>query len=344
MRRITIDNEARMNALNKAMWQALPGLIEEAEQDTETRVVVLRGAGTRAFSAGADISEFGEARTGKAAKAYDALNQTAFDTLWRCAKPTLAMISGYCMGGGLELALCCDLRLASDDAQFAIPAAKLGVGYNPRWFAPLLAVVQPAILKELIYTGRRINAEEALAIGALNEIRPAEELEAAASNKAKAIAANAPLSILAAKRAIDAHAHALSKAQLDELDELVAALFRERRLRRGPSRLCRKAPAEIQGQLSSCRSGPLGQKRQYACFEGLVANGLHVIAVDDIERLGARDQVGEALGRTADHVLGANRDQHGDAQAGDVFGRDGVAGRPNAGSERLEIAPCRLGE
>ena len=158
------------------------------------------------------------------------------------------MISGFCMGGGLELALCCDLRIASDDAQFAIPAAKLGVGYNPRWFAPLLAVVQAAALKDLIYTGRRIGADEALAIGALNGISPAKTLEADTRAKAEAIAANAPLSILAAKRAIDAHAQTLSPDQLSELDQLVEACFESADYAEGQAAFAQKRAPKFEGR------------------------------------------------------------------------------------------------
>lgn len=245
---LTFENEARMNALNEEMWAALPGLIGEAEADDDVRVVILRGAGSKAFSAGADISEFGTQRTGKAAKAYDRLNQAAFDALANCSKPTLAMISGFCMGGGLELALCCDLRLANEDAQFAIPAAKLGIGYNPRWFRPLLAVVQAAKLKDLIYTGRRLDAREALAIGMVNEVCEAEEFEARTLAMAQTIAANAPLSIRAAKQAIDAHAQALNSEQLAELDALVEACFDSDDYREGQAAFAEKRPPRFRGR------------------------------------------------------------------------------------------------
>lgn len=245
---LTFENEARMNALNEAMWAAIPDLIEQAEADEDVRVIVLRGAGTKAFSAGADISEFGTQRTGKAAKAYDQLNQAAFDALAHCAKPTLAMISGFCMGGGLELALCCDLRLANEEAQFSIPAAKLGIGYNPRWFRPLLAVVQAAKLKDLIYTGRRLDAGEALAIGMVNEVCASDAFEARTLGVAQTIAANAPLSIRAAKRAIDAHAQTLSQAQMAELDALVEACFDSDDYREGQAAFREKRPPHFRGR------------------------------------------------------------------------------------------------
>src|SRR5688500_13383669 len=138
---ILADNSARRNAFTAAMWRALPGLVAAAEADERVRVLVVRGAGEEAFSAGADISEFEAARTGENARDYDRLNHEAFAALTACAKPTLAMIHGPCLGGGLALAVCCDLRLAAQNAKFAIPAARLGIGYNPRWLRPLLAVV-----------------------------------------------------------------------------------------------------------------------------------------------------------------------------------------------------------
>ena len=140
---VIASNPARMNAFTAGMWKAVPEVLAEAEADPAIRVIVLRGRATRAFSAGADISEFDSARAGDAAAAYDALNDAAFRALSGCAKPTIAMIHGFCLGGGLAIALCADIRLADDVAEFAIPAAKLGLGYNARWVRPLLAAVPP---------------------------------------------------------------------------------------------------------------------------------------------------------------------------------------------------------
>ena len=245
---ITFENEFRMNALDKAMWEALPGIIAKAERDSEVRVVVVRGAGNRAFCAGADISEFGAERTGATVKAYDRLNQTAFEALSRCAKPTIAMISGYCMGGGFELALCCDLRIAAEGAQFAIPAVKLGIGYNPRWFRPLLAVVPTAKLKELVFTGRRLSHAQALALGLVNDVCGGDRLEARTRALAEEIAANAPLSIRAAKRAIDAHFGELGDVLLEDLDKLVDACFESEDYREGQAAFAEKRRPVFRGE------------------------------------------------------------------------------------------------
>ncbi len=146
---VIASNPARMNAFTAGMWRALPEVLAAAEADAAIRVIVLRGAGTRAFSAGADISEFDTARSGDATTAYDALNDAAFRALSGCTKPTIAMIHGFCLGGGLAIALCTDIRMADEAAEFAIPAAKLGLGYNARWVRRLLAAVPPARAKEI---------------------------------------------------------------------------------------------------------------------------------------------------------------------------------------------------
>ncbi len=222
---VIASNPARMNALTAAMWKALPGAIAEAENHTEIRVIVLRGAGTRAFSAGADISEFDSARTGDAAADYDALNDAAFKALSHCSKPTISMIHGFCLGGGLGLALCTDLRIADENAEFAIPAAKLGLGYNARWGRPLLAAVPPSRAKEMLFTARRFKAAEAQAMGLVNAIVPAADLEARTRAIAQEIAANAPLTVRAAKRVIDELVRHPETPDMTSLDAAIDACF-----------------------------------------------------------------------------------------------------------------------
>ncbi len=222
---ITFNNPTRMNALNSAMWSALPGLIGQAQNNDAVRVVILRGAGDKAFSAGADISEFGSERTGDAAKSYDELNHAAFGAVMECAKPTIAMIKGYCMGGGLELALCCDLRYAAIGSSFAIPAAKLGIGYNPRWIRPLFSALSATQAKEILFTGRRLSGEEAQRMGMITSLLPADTLISETCALAGMIAENAPLSIYAAKRSIDEFLRAPENPDMPALDALVQACF-----------------------------------------------------------------------------------------------------------------------
>lgn len=222
---IVADNSARMNAYTAAMWRAIPEHVAAAVNDPEVRIIVLRGAGDKAFSAGADISEFETSRTGEAAKTYDALNDAAFQALTRCPKPTIAMIHGFCLGGGLGLALCCDLRLGDDASKYAIPAAKLGIGYNARWVRPILAAVPSARAKELLFTGRLFRAAEAESIGLISRAVATADLEAATRALATEIAGNAPLSVAAAKGIIDEIVRHPEQPDMALLDGLVARCF-----------------------------------------------------------------------------------------------------------------------
>jgi enoyl-CoA hydratase len=219
------DNPGRLNAYTRDMWEALPVLIRKAEADPDVRVIVLRGAGTKAFSAGADISEFEGNRTGAEARRYDEINHVAFESLARATKPTIAMVYGYCFGGGCELALCCDMRWVSEDAVFSIPAAKLSIGYNPRWIQPVLHVVSAAKAKEMLFTGRRYGAAEAYAMGIANAVVPSAQLEAETRKVALEMVANAPLSIRAAKEAVNELAAHPENPDMARLDQFVEACF-----------------------------------------------------------------------------------------------------------------------
>jgi enoyl-CoA hydratase/carnithine racemase len=222
---VTADNPSRMNALTGAMWGAVPAAIARAVADSDVRVVVLRGAGDKAFSAGADISEFESGRTGDAAKVYDALNDAAFNALIDCPKPTIAMIHGFCLGGGLGLALCCDMRIADETSQFAIPAAKLGIGYNARWVRPILAAVPADRAKQLLFTGRRFRSADAEAMGLVTQLVPKTDIEATVRALAQEIADNAPLSVAAAKRVIDEISRHPEHPDIAALDAAVEACF-----------------------------------------------------------------------------------------------------------------------
>lgn len=245
---IIADNAARMNAFTSSMWGAIPGHINRATADPEVRVIVLRGAGEKAFSAGADISEFDSARTGDAAKTYDQLNDNAFNALINCPKPTLAMIHGFCLGGGLGLALCCDLRLADEVSQYAIPAAKLGIGYNARWMRPILAAVPAPRAKELLFTGRRFKAAEAAAMGLVSHIHPVAELDAAVRALAAEIAGNAPLSVMAAKKVIDEIGRHPEHPDLKTLDAATEACFASEDYAEGRRAFLEKRKPQFKGQ------------------------------------------------------------------------------------------------
>jgi enoyl-CoA hydratase/carnithine racemase len=189
------------------------------------RVLVVRGAGDGPFASGADIAEFETVRADSAGgRAYEADNEAAFEALARLPQPTIAMIRGFCLGGGFGLALACDLRIAGADAVFGIPAGRLGVGYPPGAMRMVVAAVGASAAKDLFFTARRIGAVEARALGLLQRVVPDAELEGNALALAQTIAANAPLTIQAAKVAID-HTAGLSHRHSPDPAALADACF-----------------------------------------------------------------------------------------------------------------------
>jgi enoyl-CoA hydratase/carnithine racemase len=185
------------------MWQSLPMALEAFAADPEVRVVILKGAGEKAFVSGADISQFKEKRSSaEAVKIYNAASDAASEALRGCPKPTIAMIRGYCIGGGTATAVNCDLRIAAEDARFGVPAAKLGLGYRFSGIKRLASLVGPAFTAEIFFTARQFTAQEALAMNLVNRVVRVEELERYTLEQAHAIANNAPLTIAAVKRAL----------------------------------------------------------------------------------------------------------------------------------------------
>ncbi len=202
---LIVDHPERRNAVSLSMWKALPALVAALEADPAVRVIVLAGGGEQAFVSGADIAEFAEVRRDAAsARAYEDVNEAAFSALRTAAKPTVAMIRGACFGGGVGLAAACDLRIAADDAVFSIPAAKLGIAYPPPAIADVVALVGASRAKDLFFTARRLDHAEALSIGLVDKVMPAADLRSETLALATTIAANAPLTIAAAKAAIAA--------------------------------------------------------------------------------------------------------------------------------------------
>lgn len=246
---VLIDNPARRNALDLAMWTAIPPLLRRLEAEPGVRAVILRGAGELAFASGADISEFGTVRaTAEGGKAYEAANEEAFRSVSQCSLPVIAMIRGFCLGGGLGLALSCDLRVAAGGSVFGIPAAKLGVGYPPSAMAYVVAAAGPMAAKDLFFTGRRIDAQEAFRLGLVARVLAADQLESETLGLARAIAENAPLTIRAAKRAIDAVAGLPGSASFDELAGLAEACFDSEDYREGRSAFLEKRKPAFQGR------------------------------------------------------------------------------------------------
>lgn len=198
---LIVDHPERRNALNALMWRQIPQLAAELDGDPSVRVVIMRGAGEEAFVSGADISEFSQLRTGDAAAQYDADNVRAFDALHALQKPLIALIHGFCIGGGVALSSCADLRYAADDALFAVPASRLGLGYPLSAAQHLVRLLGQAHAKELFFTARRFKGAEALRLGLLTEVFPKAELEARVRAIAAGISENAPLTLRAFKLA-----------------------------------------------------------------------------------------------------------------------------------------------
>ena len=223
---LILNRPERRNALTSAMWTAIPPAMAAVDADPDIRVIVLRGAGSQAFAAGADICEFGETRKDAAsARDYERRNAEAFAAIRSASKPVIAMISGHCIGGGLALALACDLRIASDSSQFALPPAKLGLAYPLEGLRDLLAAVSPSVAKEMIFTARRIDAVEAKNIGLINRLVALDQLESETAALGAEICARAPLTLKASKRAIDAISDRPGAASAAELQALAAACF-----------------------------------------------------------------------------------------------------------------------
>jgi enoyl-CoA hydratase/carnithine racemase len=192
------------NAINLGMWGEIARVTEGLSKDDAVRGIVFRGAGTDAFASGADISEFKEHRKDtETALRYNATTAAAYAAIRECPKPTVALIHGFCMGGGLEVALACDLRYCGTSAQFAIPAAKLGLAYNVEGHKRLLETVGHANAREIMFLGRRYGAGEAAAMGLVHRVLPDAELEAFVDSVVATLLENAPLAMANSKTILE---------------------------------------------------------------------------------------------------------------------------------------------
>jgi enoyl-CoA hydratase/carnithine racemase len=245
---IVFDHPERRNAISVEMWRQIPLAVADLEQDPGVRVVILRGAGETAFVAGADISEFGDRRGAATATDYDADGARAFGAIANLRKPVLAMIRGYCVGGGVAIALCADLRYAGDDAVFAIPAAQLGVGYHASGIEMLQSLVGPSRAKEIFFTARRYPAAEALAIGLVNEVVAADALVTHVRDVARRIADNAPLTIASVKRIVGELARPREQRDQRAIDASIAACFASEDYREGVAAFLAKRKPKFSGR------------------------------------------------------------------------------------------------
>ena len=223
---LIFNNPERHNAVSLEMWEAASGILEDFAADNDVRVVVATGAGGKAFVSGADISKFEKERSSKEAiDRYNVIVDKANTAIYEFPKPTIAMIRGYCIGGGMGLALCCDLRICSDNSKFGVPAAKLGLGYGFKGIKKLVDVVGPSFAKEIFYTARQFTAAEALQMGLVNRVLPEGELEKYVQDYAATISANAPLTVKSVKYIVGETVKPESERDLKKCDDLVAECF-----------------------------------------------------------------------------------------------------------------------
>ncbi|MGE0829927.1 MAG: enoyl-CoA hydratase [Hyphomonadaceae bacterium] len=210
---MVFDHKDRLNAMSLTMWNDVVAILEAFAADPDVRVVIMRGAGDLAFISGADISEFDAMRgNAQAAEDYTIASERAWRALSMFEKPLIAMIHGYCIGGGMAVALKADIRIASDQSQFGIPAARLGLAYTGAPVRDLVNLVGPSEAKAILFTAKRMKTEEALRLRLLNEAVPHERLEARVRELAGSISINAPLTVRAAKEAVNQLAQAREDA------------------------------------------------------------------------------------------------------------------------------------
>ncbi len=237
------------NAISLAMWQEIARLTARLGKDPRVRAVVYRGAGTEAFASGADISEFTEVRKDVAtAQAYSKETEAAYLAVRQCPRPTVAMIFGFCMGGGMGLAMACDLRFAAEGAKIGIPAARLGIVYGLGSTRQLVDLVGPSCAKDILFSARTLEAGEALAIGFVDRLVPAEELEAYTYDYLKKVAANAPLSVRGAKTIIEAILEDGGVGQQDRIHRLSLEAFESQDYREGTRAFLEKRPPRFEGR------------------------------------------------------------------------------------------------
>jgi enoyl-CoA hydratase len=243
-----VFNRPKMrNAISLGMWTELARVVDELVKDDSVRAIVFRGAGTDAFASGADISEFKEHRKDTAtALAYNATTAAAYSAIRGCPKPTMAMIYGFCMGGAMGVAMACDLRFAAEGSKFGIPAARLNIIYPPEAIGQLVDLVGPAYAKDILYSARTVGDREALAIGLIQRLLPAADLERTTHDYLRQVADNAPLSVRGSKQAIGFYLAGYTDERRRLMRDMAMAAFESQDYREGTSAFLEKRPPRFQ--------------------------------------------------------------------------------------------------
>ena len=245
---MTLNNPERHNAISLEMWEAAMEIMADFEADPEVRVMVVTGSGGKAFASGADISKFKDERQEAAAVAhYQATTQKAYATVQRLSIPTIAMIRGYCIGGGTALAVCCDIRICTENAKFGIPAARLGLGYGLARAQPLVDLIGPAYAKEMFFTARQFDAREAHAMGLVNRVVADDRLDPTVQEMAATIAGNAPLTVRCAKLVVGEALKDAGERDVAGTERAVEACFRSADYREGQAAFLEKRKPRFTG-------------------------------------------------------------------------------------------------
>ncbi len=243
------NNPARHNALSLEMWQGIGDILEHYNASDEVRVVMMRGAGGKAFVSGADISEFDTKRANAEQKeTYGQIAGRATRWLNKLEKPLIALIEGYCIGGGLATALSADIRIATPDSKFGIPAAKLGLGYEYEGLAKLARVVGPSRARDIMFTARFMDADEALGMGLINFVQSRDNIESYCLEYAQRIAGNAPLTVKAAKAAINTWENGSRAEDVNQVRTQVDGCFNSEDYKEGRRAFSEKRTPRFQGK------------------------------------------------------------------------------------------------
>lgn len=246
--RIIFNQPEKRNAVSLEMWEAVEAAATRFADDDSVRILILSGAGGKAFVSGADVSKFETERSSPEAVAhYNATTKRVYDLIEAFPKPTIAQIDGFCIGGGVALSLCCDLRICGKGSQFAVPAAKLGLGYGFEGINRLVNVVGPAFAKEIFFTARRFSAEEARVMGLVNRVVPDDEVGKVALETAEMIAANAPMTVNSVKYIVGQTVTDESRRDLDGCASRVKACFDSADYIEGRSAFLEKRKAKFVG-------------------------------------------------------------------------------------------------